>query len=97
MNEATIKAALLKRLSAFGGLWRKTWGGPYAAPGVFDIIGCIEGKYVAIELKHPKYKNPKAEMTSSQWNFYTQVKANGGIAIVGNDADAIITELEDSI
>jgi len=93
MTEHDLKVRVLKRLRAFGGYWQKQWGGPYAAAGVADILGCYSGHFIAIELKNPKFTNPKAELTPAQWNYLSQIKANGGFVIVSNDSDDVIQQL----
>jgi hypothetical protein len=94
MNEHDLQARVMKRLRQWGGKWVNIHGGPYQAAGVSDILGCLEGRFVAVELKHPKYLNPREGVTPTQWNFISQVRANGGYAIVANDEAALFEELE---
>lgn len=37
----------------FGGWWVKMWGGPFMPAGIPDLLGCIEGKFFALEVKRP--------------------------------------------
>jgi hypothetical protein len=94
--ESALQKRVLKRLEAFGGFWSKTWGGPYARPGVFDIVGCLNGCFVAIELKAPgKYKTPTAGLTPAQWNYLSQVRHNGGYALVEDNEERLFQALKE--
>ena len=66
----------------------KHWGGPMGYPGVADIIGCYQGRMIAIELKSP---NGKA--TPDQERFIQNVNDAGGIAFVARSIDEVIEGL----
>lgn len=53
--------------------------GPYGKRGISDILLCIEGKFVAVELKNGK-TNYKA--TPSQLRFLEHIESAGGDARV---------------
>lgn len=95
MTESALQKRVLKRLRAYGGVWYNTHGGAYAVAGVPDIIGCLCGQYVAIELKAPgKYKHPKDGLSPAQWNWLNQIEANQGEIIVTDDEDWIFDQLD---
>jgi len=95
MSESEFQKRVMKRLSAYGGKWYNTHGGAYAVAGVPDIIGCLYGRYVAIELKAPgKYKDPKEGLSPAQWNWINQITANGGEAIVTDDEEWLFDQLD---
>lgn len=96
MTEAEFQGRVLKRLRATGGYWVNIHGGAYQRPGLPDVLGCYKGWFISIELKRPgKYATPQQGMTPAQWNFLSQVRANGGIAIVADTEDAIFNTLKE--
>jgi hypothetical protein len=48
--QARIRLALE---SEIGGYWRKIHGSPFQRSGIPDIIGCVEGFFMALEVKRP--------------------------------------------
>lgn len=93
MTENELQTRVLKRLRRWNGYWINVHGGPYQQPGVSDILGCLDGRFIAVELKSPKYSEPKHHLTPAQWNFISQVRAHNGYAVVANDEDALFAEL----
>lgn len=45
-----IQSALRREV---GGWWTKIHGGPFQAAGIPDLIGCVEGRFFALEVKRP--------------------------------------------
>lgn len=64
----------------------KAWVIPSSCPGVADILGVYEGRFLAIEVKRPHNKP-----TDAQLAFLQAVREHGGIAWVIYD----IGQLED--
>ena len=94
MRERDFSSKVIKKLRAMGGLWRKQPASRFGASGVADIIGCVKGRYVEIELKAPgKYSDPCLGLSPLQVGHGLDVQDNGGIWICGDDWDAIIKEL----
>ncbi len=56
--------------------------------GTSDIIGFIkgEGRFVAIEVKTPKTKN---RVTQYQKDFLSNVKEEGGVAVIAWDIESL--------
>ena len=70
-------------------IWHwKVFTGPQNVPGVSDILGIYQGKFLAIEVKKPGQKP-----TERQESFLNQVRESGGIAIVATCCDDVITAL----
>ncbi len=72
------------------GIWHwKQWQGPMSEPkGVSDILGCFEGKLLAIEVKVPgRY------LTSDQVIFIDNVNTAGGIGFVAYSVEDVIEKL----
>lgn len=59
--ETGIVDKIMLWLKAGGGWWFKSHGGPFQVAGLPDIIGCYEGRFVAIEVKIPGKKPSKLQ------------------------------------
>lgn len=57
-----------------GGFWLSIHGSPYQ-PRAVDLVGCLKGRFVGIELKRPG-----AEATAHQAHTMSQIIESGGIA-----------------
>ena len=78
MNESDIKRKIMKYLKESGGWWFKVYSGMgMARAGIPDIIGCVEGKFIAIEVK-----TEIGKLTALQEDTLTQISANFGRAMV---------------
>lgn len=66
-----------------GSRWWKTHGGPWQEPGIPDIVGCLRGRMVAVEVKvKGNTTTPKQEA------FLRSLSAAGALtAIVFTSAD----------
>lgn len=60
--------------------------------GVADIIACVNGRYVAIELKD-KDGTPSAQ----QIKFNAKIKAGGGIAVFCKTLETLFDTLEEAM
>ena len=56
--------------------------------GVSDILGIIEGKFLAIEVK-----SAKGQVTPEQRSFLARINNEGGIAFVARNVDQVAREL----
>lgn len=54
----------------------KVHGGPYQIAGVPDLIGCVAGKFIALEVKMPNGGDP----TEIQKIQISRIKKAGGYA-----------------
>ena len=73
--ESRLVSRILKALRAQGGFWFKVHGGPYQVAGIPDIIGCLNGHFVAIEVKIPGNLP-----TALQWRTIESLTAAGARA-----------------
>lgn len=82
MLEKDIVAAILrllkKRPRCFA--W-KTHGGMYGTAGIPDVIACVDGRFVALEVKQPGGR-PTALQTAT----LEKIRAAGGVAEVVTSA-----------
>lgn len=63
----------------------KIHGGPYQSAGIPDIIGCIGGRFVALEVKVPGNK-----ATRLQELVISRIRVAGGIA-------GVVTSVEEAM
>ena len=84
--ETRIVRAIIATLSG----WPRTWlmkvhGGAFQAAGVPDIIGCIDGRFVALEVKVPG-----AKPTRLQELILSRIEAAGGLT-------GVVTSVEEAV
>jgi hypothetical protein len=50
--EARLQRKIREALErVIGGHWRKEWAGEFSHPGVGDLVGCVQGLYIEVEVK----------------------------------------------
>ena len=58
--------------------------------GIVDIIGCYNGRFVAIELKHPnQFSDPRKGLTEPEALFLRRVQKAGGIAVCADSWETV--------
>lgn len=94
MLERDLQAKVLKKLRALGGFWINKSPSPWDAEGISDILGCFDGRFIAIELKAPgKYADPWKGLKDAQRRFLARVTDNGGTAICADSWETVESEL----
>lgn len=71
-----IKSTLKMR---HGGFWIKVHGGMYQQNGIPDLLGCVRGHYVALEVKVPERAD---RVTKLQEQTIREIEDAGGVARV---------------
>jgi len=67
----------------------KSWAGPMTFPkGISDILGCWQGRMLAIEIKRPG-----GRVSPDQQKFIERVNAEGGFAFVAYSVDDVVLRL----
>lgn len=69
----------------------KYHGGPYAEAGVSDLLCCIDGVFVAVEVKAPK---GTYGVTEKQAAFLDRVVRAGGVIAVCRSVEQFLATLE---
>ena len=88
--EQDIQTSIMNYISSIGGLPLKYNNmGIYATAGVPDIIACIKGRFVAIEVKKPGGK-PSA----LQKAYIKTINEIGGIAFWADNLDDVKEKLK---
>ena len=92
-KEQDIQTSIMNYISSIGGLPLKFNNiGIYAKAGVSDIIACIKGRFVAIEVKRPG-KKP----TQLQENFIKAVNTVGGLGFWADNLEDVKIKLKEII
>lgn len=63
---------------------------PSGMKGVSDIICCVRGSFLAIEVK----RNKRSKISDEQVRFLKGIKNTGGYAIVATDLNNVISVVE---
>ncbi len=78
--EGKVKAAVCKILDAHGAYYFKPPANGYGRQGIPDIIGCYNGRFIAIECKAGKGKT-----TALQERELQLIKDSGGFTFVARE------------
>lgn len=89
VKEKTIENQIKKWLEQHGYWWMKVHGDIYQKSGVPDILACINGKFVGIEVKRPGGKTSALQ----DYNI-EQIRASGGVAFVATSVEEVRTKLD---
>ena len=91
VKEQNIQTSIMNYISSIGGLPIKFNNmGIYAKAGVSDILACIKGRFVAIEVKRPGNKP-----TAVQLHFITAVNSIGGLAFWADNLQDVKDKLKE--
>lgn len=93
-ESALVKKIMLKLEVKFGGSWNKIHGGAYQASGMSDIIGCVQGNFVALEVKIPGRENT---LTKLQSKFLEEIRQAGGIAAMITSPEQALKIVEEEL
>jgi hypothetical protein len=88
--ESRLQQAIQKRLSALGVFCFKIHGSALMPAGLPDLICCVDGLFLGIEVKLPQTKN---NVSPKQHYQHDKIRAAGGVAVVCcsvEEAEAIV-------
>lgn len=80
--EGKVKEAIKRRLFEAGIYFFMPRGTVYGRRGIPDIVGCVGGRFFAIEVKAGKNKPTKLQSME-----HDAIRAAGGVALVVNEAN----------
>ncbi len=87
MTEKTFVAKAKKRLGAeVGGVWITFPRTLFARAGVSDLLGCVRGRFVALEFKAP---GSSYKATETQIAFIEAITRAGGVADIVDSEDCL--------
>lgn len=90
MSEKTFENKVKKMLKQKE-IWHfKVWGSMFQAAGVPDILGCCNGRFIALEIKDVNGKASKLQI-----HVIEQIKKSGGYArtVYPCDYDNLVSDL----
>ncbi|MGX7091211.1 VRR-NUC domain-containing protein [Hutsoniella sourekii] len=88
LPEKKVENAIKRYLDSLGAYWIKTLGGSVPA-GTPDIIACVNGRFVAIEVKRPE----GGTVSELQKHKIKMVNNAGGVAFVATSVEEVREEL----
>lgn len=95
VKEKTVQNNIRDKLDEeVGGYWSKIHGGPYQRSGLPDLIGCVDGHFIGIEVKTPKRKH---KVTDNQAYVLKKIEANGGTAFVAWEPEQALELVRDAL
>lgn len=84
-RESALSRRIMTRLRLEEDFWGfKVVGNPAQMSGVPDIIACVGGKFVGLEVKHPETRK---NVSAVQANVIGKINRAGGTALVVCSAD----------
>lgn len=88
LPEKRVETQIKNYLLSLGAYFIKTVGGSVAA-GTPDIIACVNGKFIGIEVKRPT----GGRVSELQKNHIKRINEAGGLAFIASSKDEVIDHL----
>lgn len=89
IREKTIENQIKKWLEQQGYWWMKVHGDVFQKSGVPDILACVNGKFVGIEVKRSG-----GRLSELQKYNIDKIRAAGGVAFVATSVDEVRVNLD---
>lgn len=95
MSERRLTTNILKALRQRWpeGWWVKVHGGPMQQAGIPDIIGCVGGRFVALEVKDPDGNHPVTELQEHTLKEITEAEGLAAVVRSVDQAKQIVASL----
>lgn len=90
LPEKKVETDIKKYLDHIGAYYVKIHGSAFMPAGTPDILACVKGVFVGIEVKKPK----GGRVSDLQKLKLAQIEKAGGIGIVANDVLVVQERLE---
>ncbi|MGO2084168.1 VRR-NUC domain-containing protein [Vagococcus sp.] len=90
MTEKNIENKIKKYLDSIGAYYLKVHGSMYQPAGTPDILACVNGRFIGIEVKREK----GGVVSELQKSKIRQIKNTGGIAFVARSVEEVSTMLK---
>ena len=91
MREKSVENKIKEYLFSKGIYYFKVHGSKFMEPGIADIISCVNGHFVAIEVKRPGAKNEQSEQ---QKVHERNVNKSGGTYLLVDSVEEVIAYVE---
>ncbi len=82
MREKAYENKIKKFIESVGGWWVKFHGNAFTRDGIPDLLCCVNGKFLAIEVK-----GDDGEPSKLQLHEIEEIKKAGGVALVSYPDD----------
>lgn len=90
--ESKLQLKIRKALeNEVGGYWRKIHGGPFQAAGMLDLLGCVNGYFIAIEVKRDEDRIGTSKLQNDN---ITEIREAGGYATVSSSPEAAVRKVK---
>lgn len=90
-EEQQVQKNITDYLDSLGAYYLKVHGSAYQPSGTPDLLACVNGRFVGIEVK-----KPKGGITSPLQKFkIKEIQKSGGIAFVANSLDVVKREFKE--
>ena len=89
MKEKTIERQIRNYLTSVGAWHIKTHGNMFSRAGTPDILACVNGKFVAIEVKRPG-----GIMSALQKANIERIRQAGGVAFIAYNVEDVEGNLQ---
>ncbi|RAN59835.1 recombinase RecB [Dolosigranulum pigrum] len=90
--EKKIENKIKQYLDSIGAYYLKVHGSAFQPSGTPDILACVNGRFVGIEVKRPE----GGRVSPLQQFKINQIEAAGGIAFVARDVGKVKRELDEA-
>lgn len=88
-EEKKVEDKIKKYLDSLGAYYLKVHGSAFQPAGTPDILACVNGRFVGIEVK-----KPKGGVVSELQKFkIKQIRNAGGVAFVAKSVEEVETQL----
>lgn len=93
MSESRLQKKIKESLEKTyeGSFWYVVHGGPYQRRGIPDIVGCLNGIFIAIEVKLPGKEHT---LTGIQKHTIAQINESGGMAFMTTSVEETLYMLK---
>ena len=91
MREKVVEDKIKQYLFENGFYYFKVHGSKFQVAGIPDIVSCIYGRFVGIEVKRPGAKNEQSEQ---QKIHERNIKKAGGVYLLVDDLSEVISFVE---
>lgn len=88
--EKNVENQIKRYLDSLGSYYLKVHGSMYQPAGTPDILACINGYFVGIEVKRPS----GGRVSALQRSKLKQIESSGGISIVARSVEDVSTVLK---
>ena len=94
MKESKLQRDIRKALEKeIGGFWFKTHGSQFQMKGLPDLLGCVDGRYIGIEVK--KYSSGTTK--PHQISVLKRMRTAGAIAFVTRSSEHAVRKLRNKL